>query len=99
MNETTQNGAEGAAPGVAAAPAATGAPVDVHVTLRGRGDSGLNMKPSGRVAAPAAKEGEARAAESVVNPVFSCQGVSVYYSGKQALKDVSLDVGRRHSRN
>jgi len=96
MSETTQNGAQGTAAGAAAAaPVTTGTPVDVHVTLRDRGESGLNMKPSGRVAAPAAKEGEARAAEPIANPVFSCQGVSVYYSGKQALKDVSLDVGRR----
>jgi phosphate transport system ATP-binding protein len=29
------------------------------------------------------------------NPVFSCREVSVFYDAKQALKDVTLDVGRR----
>jgi phosphate transport system ATP-binding protein len=29
------------------------------------------------------------------NPVFSCRDVSVFYGAKQALKEVTLDVGRR----
>jgi len=32
---------------------------------------------------------------TVDNPVFSCRAVSVFYGAKQALKEVSLDVGRR----
>jgi len=32
---------------------------------------------------------------TVDNPVFSCRTVSVYYGAKQALKEVSLDVGRQ----
>ncbi|HZC87220.1 MAG TPA: phosphate ABC transporter ATP-binding protein PstB [Steroidobacteraceae bacterium] len=31
----------------------------------------------------------------VENPVFSCRDVSVFYGAKQALKDITLDVGRR----
>ena len=74
-----------AAPG---APAAPGGPATRHL-----GEGGLNLKPSGRVsAAPgAATHPEA----TVENPVFSCREVSVFYGGKQALKDITLDVGRR----
>jgi phosphate transport system ATP-binding protein len=38
-----------------------------------------------RTAAPAVAE----------NPVFSCRDVNVYYGGKQALKNVTIDVSRR----
>jgi phosphate transport system ATP-binding protein len=32
---------------------------------------------------------------SVENPVFTCREVSVFYGAKQALRDVTIDVGRR----
>ena len=62
-------------------------------------EGGLNLKPSGRVSSAAALEsrhaGPPEASAALANPVFSCRGVSVFYGEKQALKDVSLDVGRR----
>ncbi|HEY1872773.1 MAG TPA: phosphate ABC transporter ATP-binding protein PstB [Steroidobacteraceae bacterium] len=75
-------------PDAAGGTAAPGGPATRH-----RGEGGLNLKPSGRVsAAPvAATHPEA----TVENPVFSCREVSVFYDGKQALKDITLDVGRR----
>ena len=64
-----------------------------------RGESGLDMKPSGRVAAAAAaasaESAGAGRAPVVPEPVFACRDVSVYYGAKQALKDVTLDVCRR----
>jgi phosphate transport system ATP-binding protein len=89
MNETPQTDHPApAAPGAGAA----GAP-------RPRGESGLNLKPSGRVhaavslepTAPAHPTGEA----TVDDPVFSCRDVSVFYAAKEALKRVTIDVGRR----
>jgi phosphate transport system ATP-binding protein len=63
------------------------------------GESGLNLKPSGRVSAAVALEagtsGRTEGQASVENPVFSCRAVNVFYGAKQALKDVTLDVGRR----
>src|ERR1700751_44821 len=56
-------------------------------------EGGLNLKPSGRVSAPDA--GAQPDGATVENPVFSCRDVSVVYDGKQALKDVTVDVGRR----
>jgi phosphate transport system ATP-binding protein len=50
------------------------------------------------MSAPAPRSTPAVAPEgqgAVVNPVFSCRDVSVFYGAKQALKNVSLDVGRR----
>jgi phosphate transport system ATP-binding protein len=64
-------------------------------------DGGLNLKPSGRVhAATALKEerapgGKTLGQTSVENPVFSARDVSVYYGAKHALKNVSIDVGRK----
>jgi phosphate transport system ATP-binding protein len=57
-------------------------------------EGGLNLKPSGRVSARTDARAQADGA-TVENPVFSCREVSVFYGAKQALKDVSLDVGRR----
>jgi phosphate transport system ATP-binding protein len=72
----------------AAATAAPGGPAARHL-----GEGGLNLKPSGRVsAAPGAA---AQPEATVENPVFSCREVSVFYGAKQALKDITLDVGRR----
>ena len=72
-------------------PASTGA-VPTGPTTRHLGEGGLNLKPSGRVSAPGAA---AQPEATVENPVFTCREVSVFYRAKQALKDVSLDVGRR----
>ena len=72
-------------------PASTGA-VSTGPTTRHLGEGGLNLKPSGRVSAPGAA---AQPEATVENPVFACREVSVFYRAKQALKDVSLDVGRR----
>jgi phosphate transport system ATP-binding protein len=64
------------------------------------GESGLNLKPSGRVHAPeslaegaptSGPVGETR----VEDPVFRCAEVSVFYGAKQALKDIAVDIGRR----
>jgi phosphate transport system ATP-binding protein len=56
-------------------------------------EGGLNLKPSGRVSLPSDTAQPDGA--TVENPVFSCRDVSVFYGAKQALKDVSVDVGRR----
>ena len=62
------------------------------------GESGLNLKPSGRVPAPPVSQEAGREAPQegpIADPVFSCRNVNVFYRDKQALKDVSIDVGRR----
>ncbi len=84
-------GEEGAAP-VSGAQAARG------VARPRLGEGGLNLKPSGRMHAPgpdsaAQEEPEGRAA--LKDPVFVCRDVSVFYGAKQALRSVSIDVGRR----
>ncbi|HTV51217.1 MAG TPA: phosphate ABC transporter ATP-binding protein PstB [Steroidobacteraceae bacterium] len=60
-------------------------------------DSGLNLKPSGRM--PAARldvgVGQTVGTTAVEDPVFSCRNVNVWYGGKHAIKDVTVDVGRR----
>ena len=86
------NGSSGN-PKPAAAGAAAAEPTSRHLS-----ESGLNLKPSGRVhvAVPApVGAGTAPAHTATENPVFSCRDVNVYYSGKQALKNVTIDVGRR----
>jgi phosphate transport system ATP-binding protein len=65
---------------------------------RHAGEGGLNLKPSGRVHVAVPAEVGTRAAPGpavVEDPVFSCRDVNVYYDGKQALKNVTIDVGRR----
>src|SRR5579863_2725847 len=63
------------------------------------GESGLNLKPSGRTHAPVSLEhrgGDRTVGQiSVENAVFSCRDVNVHYGGKHALRNVSLDVGRK----
>jgi phosphate transport system ATP-binding protein len=71
-----------------AAPSAPGS------STRHLGEGGLNLKPSGRVSAATEAAPQADGA-TVDNPVFSCRAVSVFYGAKQALREVSLDVGRR----
>jgi phosphate transport system ATP-binding protein len=84
-------GGDGAAEKPAAAAGPTAAPTGA--ATRHLGEGGLNLKPSGRVsAAPGAA---AHPEATVENPVFSCREVSVFYGAKQALKDITLDVGRR----
>jgi phosphate transport system ATP-binding protein len=61
---------------------------------RSRAEGGLNIKPSGRMHAAAA-ETRADSDAAIENPVFSCRDVSVYYGAKHALKNITLDVGRR----
>jgi len=87
---STGNGS-GRGPVTVAAPAAAEPPA------RHLGESGLNLKPSGRVHVAVRAEASARAAEQTViaDPVFSCRDVNVYYGAKQALKNVTIDVGRR----
>ena len=79
------------AAGAETVPAVPSAPVG---STRHLGEGGLNLKPSGRVSAVSEPTPQADGA-TVDNPVFSCRTVSVYYGAKQALKEVSLDVGRR----
>jgi phosphate transport system ATP-binding protein len=88
-------GGDGAAanPAAASNPAAAGASaVSTGPTTRHLGEGGLNLKPSGRVSAPGAA---AQPEATVENPVFNCRDVSVFYGAKQALKEITLDVGRR----
>jgi phosphate transport system ATP-binding protein len=57
------------------------------------GEGGLDLKPSGRVSTTPGAAAQPEA--TVENPVFSCRDVSVFYGAKQALKAITLDVGRR----
>jgi phosphate transport system ATP-binding protein len=95
-NGTT--GRAGAAP-AAAAPGAGNGNAPPEPPPRGRwGEGGLNLKPSGRVSAVVLEAGAGGRTEghtSVENPVFTCREVSVFYGAKQALRDVTIDVGRR----
>jgi phosphate transport system ATP-binding protein len=60
-------------------------------------EGGWNLKPSGRVSAAAASEaGVTPTPEvAVADPVFTCRDVNVSYAAKPALKNVSVDIGRR----
>ncbi len=58
-------------------------------------EGGLGLKPSGRMATPAPDPTASAREAQVINPVFVCRDVSVFYGAKQALKDVSIDVARR----
>jgi phosphate transport system ATP-binding protein len=97
MSESTEpprgkpQAADAAAAGSARAGADAGlANLDVGV-LR-------HLKPSGRVHLPASPDGGAGTSlgpAAVEDPVFSCRDVSVFYGAKEALKSVTIDVGRR----
>jgi phosphate transport system ATP-binding protein len=61
--------------------------------------TGINLKPSARKpdeapfqvpAAPGATVGNI----AVDDPIFSCRGVDVFYGGKQAIKNVNIDIAR-----
>jgi phosphate transport system ATP-binding protein len=86
----------GAGPGSSAHPGGAGPKPPVRQRVD---EGGLNLKPSGRVSAAASLEagssGPSEGQAAIVDPVFSCRQVSVFYGPKQALKDVSIDVGRR----
>ena len=86
-------GAAGGGNGAAGQPGVPGSPGGSH-SLRHLTEGGLDLKPSGRMAAPADASASPDGA-LIENPVFSCREVSVFYGAKQALKDVTLDVGRR----
>jgi phosphate transport system ATP-binding protein len=89
MNESSQMYAEGAPPAVVAA-ANTGGP-------------GPNLRPAGRGSASHRLDGAAIGQSigqtvgtvTVLDPVFSCRDVDVYYGAKHAIKAVSLDVGKK----
>ena len=59
----------------------------------------LGVKPSGRVHSPESlaegPSGGPSGDAPVTDPVFSCQDVSVFYGAIQALKEVTIDIGRR----
>jgi phosphate transport system ATP-binding protein len=79
-------------------PLTAGAPAAAEPGARHIGEGGLNLKPSGRVHVAVRAEAGARgpAEQTVIaDPVFSCRDVNVYYGAKQALKNVTIDVGRR----
>ena len=64
-------------------------------------EAGLNLKPSGRVHAPSSTAPPESASSgaageiTVADPVFSCRDLSVFYGDKRALKNISVDIGRR----
>jgi phosphate transport system ATP-binding protein len=64
-----------------------------------RRDAGLNLRPAARGSAPhrldGAAIGQTIGTVTVVDPVFSCRDVNVHYGDKHALRNVSLDVGKR----
>jgi phosphate transport system ATP-binding protein len=68
---------------------------DSHVR---QGEAGLNLKPSGRVHGTVRIQeefsGETAGTIAVDHPVFSCRDVNVFYGTKQAIKNVSIDVGK-----
>ncbi|HSY04797.1 MAG TPA: phosphate ABC transporter ATP-binding protein PstB [Steroidobacteraceae bacterium] len=78
---------------------ANGAPVPGAPAPRQRlFESGLNLKPSGRVPSAASEAGGSQppvGQSTVDNPVFACRDVNVFYAAKQALKNVRVDIGRR----
>jgi phosphate transport system ATP-binding protein len=90
----TGNGSAGAGNAGAALPG-----VAPESAARRSGEGALNLrKPSGRVSvtlAPEAAPAASADGAALENPVFSCRNVSVFYGQKQALKDVTIDVGRR----
>jgi phosphate transport system ATP-binding protein len=103
MSETPEQGTPtprpAAANGVGAAPHAdaVGNGSAGPERARARNESGLNLKPSGRVhlTTTAAARGAGQTDSAVDNPIFTCREVSVFYGAKQALKSVSVDIGRR----
>ena len=62
-------------------------------------EGGLNLKPSGRLHQPTSRldqdAGGTVGTTTVEDPVFSCRDVDVYYGSKHAIKNVSIDIGKR----
>jgi len=61
--------------------------------------SGINLKPSGRVADDAASPlpveiGKTVGNIEVADPIFRCRDVDVYYGEKHAIKKVGIDIGK-----
>ena len=58
----------------------------------------LGTKPSGRVRLPELLSGELAGntvgESALADPIFSCRSLSVHYGAIQALRDVTLDIGR-----
>jgi phosphate transport system ATP-binding protein len=82
--------------GEAPAGAPAGSEAGAEALMRGRPEEGGLLKPSGRVAASAQDATpSATDAQPIEDPVFSCRDVSVFYGAKQALKSVSIEIGRR----
>jgi len=68
-------------------------------TLGRSADAGLNLRPAARGAVSSRLEGatigQTIGTVTVVDPVFSCRDVNVHYGTKHAIKNVSLDVGKK----
>ena len=63
-------------------------------------DTGLNLEPGARMHSAGALTEERTdrrtlGQPTLEDPVFACRDVNVYYGGKHALREVSIDVGRR----
>jgi phosphate transport system ATP-binding protein len=62
--------------------------------------SGLNLKPSARTSGPVLSPEPTEAGRATVgiitvdDPIFSCRDVDVYYGEKQAIKKLSIDIGK-----
>ena len=91
MNESHQTFAPTPAPAIVAA-AKSERPAD----------GGMNLRPASRGAGSRLDGagigqtiGQTVGTVTVVDPVFSCRDVDVYYGAKHAIKNVSLDVGKQ----
>jgi phosphate transport system ATP-binding protein len=62
-------------------------------------EAGLNLKPSARLHPPTSLQdgttGAAAGDITVEDPAFSCRDLSVFYGAKEALRKISVDIGRR----
>jgi len=61
--------------------------------------AGINLKPSSRTSEPASLQettepGKTVGVITVDDPIFSCRDVDVYYGEKQAIKKLSIDIGK-----
>jgi phosphate transport system ATP-binding protein len=61
--------------------------------------AGINLKPSSRTSEPAPLQETTEPGKTVGNivvddPIFSCRDVDVFYGEKQAIKKLSIDIGK-----
>ncbi|MGH8327050.1 MAG: phosphate ABC transporter ATP-binding protein, partial [Steroidobacteraceae bacterium] len=67
--------------------------------MSGNAEDGLDLEPAERVPdlsqSLESVPGSTVGSITVDDPVFSCRGVNVFYGSKHAVRDVSLDIGRR----